>query len=245
MAALFFENLSKRTIQQLSLALAISFALHLAVIASVKIRPAKQVHVSRNMIEARLENVTSPRQKITPLQPIKSDNGLAPVEVKKPAIEASSKPQQASQAPAEMPPNEERQPSATLVEDEHSILPSLEIPLAEDPTYYPATQVDKHPVSLQPIHPQYPEDAEAANIVQGEVTLLLLIDEFGKVQDISVADAKPEGYFEESAISAFRNVRFSPAQRNGRDVKSRMLIRVQYALTNSTLTPMPLAKPDH
>ena len=242
MAALIFNKLSKKTIQHFLLALVISIALHLVVIATVKIRPAKQVPAGQNMIEAHLEKATPPRQKIAPPQPIKSDNDLAPVEVKKPAIEASPKPQQTSHAPTEAPAEVESQPSAAVIEDEHSPLPSLDIPLAEDPTYYPAKQVDRHPAPLEPIHPKYPEEAEAMNI-QGEVTLLLLIDEFGKVQDISVVEVKPEGYsFEGSAVSAFGNARFSPAQRNGRNVKSRGLYRIRFG---DEIKPLPLAKPDH
>ena len=62
------------------------------------------------------------------------------------------------------------------------------------------------------------------------MTLLLLIDETEMVREISVAEANPEGWFEESALEAFKGVRFAPAKRKGQAVKSRVLIRVTYEL---------------
>ncbi|MGD9787876.1 MAG: energy transducer TonB, partial [Sulfuricellaceae bacterium] len=101
--------------------------------------------------------------------------------------------------------------------------------LAEDPTYYPARQVDVHPQALQKIEPAYPDRA-ADMAIEGEVTLLLLVDEYGVVREASVVDAKPEGWFEDSTLAAFKKARFRPAERKGRAVKSRVLIRVTYEL---------------
>ena len=64
--------------------------------------------------------------------------------------------------------------------------------------------------------------------VDGRVRILLLIDEFGVVNDVSVVDAKPEGYFEEATLAFFRAVRFSPGQKQGHPVKSRALLTVSY-----------------
>ncbi len=58
--------------------------------------------------------------------------------------------------------------------------------------------------------------------------LLLLIDEFGAVNEASVVEAQPEGYFEETTLSVFRATRFSPAQKQGHPVKSRVLLQVKY-----------------
>lgn len=100
--------------------------------------------------------------------------------------------------------------------------------MIEDPTYYPAKQLDVLPRPLASIKPKYPPEADAANVT-GQVKLLILIDEQGVVQDISVVEAKPEGYgFEESAVDAFRNARFNPAMRKGRPVKSRGIFVVTF-----------------
>jgi len=91
--------------------------------------------------------------------------------------------------------------------------------------------VDMHPVALSPIKPVYPEKGAELG-VDGKVVLLLLIDETGVVKEVSVVEADPEGIFEESALAAFREARFAPAQKNGRAVKSRVLIRVTYELND-------------
>ena len=58
--------------------------------------------------------------------------------------------------------------------------------------------------------------------------IMLLIDEAGLVNEISIAAAEPAGYFENAVRLAFADVRFSPARKDGRAVKSRVLIRVNY-----------------
>ena len=103
----------------------------------------------------------------------------------------------------------------------------IEIPLSRDPTYYPARQLDVYPQLLAPIKLDYPDRA-AAQRLDGHLLLLLLIDEFGIVNEASVVEAQPEGYFEEAALSVFRATRFSPAQKQGRPVKSRVLLQVSY-----------------
>ena len=50
----------------------------------------------------------------------------------------------------------------------------------------------------------------------------------GRVMDVGVVSAAPSGVFEESAVKAFRDARFSPAQKNGRPVRALVLIEVVY-----------------
>lgn len=101
-----------------------------------------------------------------------------------------------------------------------------------DDTYYSSNQVNVHPKTLTPIQPLFPEEATKENL-SGEVTLQLLIDETGKVRDLAVLTAKPEGYFEQSALDAFRNSHWAPAQKDGHVVKSRVLIHVKFSPVNS------------
>jgi periplasmic protein TonB len=104
--------------------------------------------------------------------------------------------------------------------------PAMEVPTLVDPTWYTARDLDLYPQALAPFDPPYP--ASVSGVV-GEVTVLLSIDEFGVVQDSSVVTAQPAGYFEESALSAFRTARFAPAQRDGRPVRSRIVVKVRFA----------------
>ncbi len=76
---------------------------------------------------------------------------------------------------------------------------------------------------MQPVYPS------SATDIAGDVTLLLQIDEFGAVQQLSVVTAEPAGYFEEAALRAFQLARFAPAQREGRPVRSRIVIKVRFA----------------
>lgn len=103
----------------------------------------------------------------------------------------------------------------------------LALPPLPDPVYYPARQLDVYPALLEPINLPYPERA-ARDEVSGKVTVLLLIDERGMVNDVSVVEAEPAGYFEETTHAVFSETRFSPARKDGRPVRSRVLISVSY-----------------
>lgn len=200
------------------MALACSLLLHLALLLGVRIVPYSGPEEERQvMIPARLMDVSLPAP-APPAQPTVVQEKV-PAEVEK--VTPVAKPQ-----PVSPPPS---QPVAPPQPSPPALMPEVSVPLAEDPTFYPAKQVDVHPQALHKIEPTYPSAAADAG-VQGEVTLLLLIDEYGVVKDASVADAKPEGWFEESALEAFKNARFTPAERKGRAVKSRVLIRVTYEL---------------
>lgn len=58
--------------------------------------------------------------------------------------------------------------------------------------------------------------------------LTLLIDEAGSVNEVSVVEAEPAGNLEGAVRRAFASARFSPARKDGRAVKSRVMISVSY-----------------
>ena len=96
-------------------------------------------------------------------------------------------------------------------------------------TYYDGTQLDVPPHLLGEIQQLYPARARAANI-EGSVTLSLLIDEYGKVDKVSVLDAQPPGYFDNAALDMLRSQRFTPALLHNQPVKSRWRTVVRYRL---------------
>ncbi|HEX4985464.1 MAG TPA: energy transducer TonB [Burkholderiales bacterium] len=96
-----------------------------------------------------------------------------------------------------------------------------------DLNYYAAADVDVYPRAQAPIVPAYPQAARDAR-VSGAVTLRVSIDETGRVEDASVEDAEPAGVFDRAAQEAVTAASFSPAQKDGRRVRSRMLIRVEF-----------------
>jgi protein TonB len=96
-----------------------------------------------------------------------------------------------------------------------------------DPVHYPAKDLDIYPQASKRITPVYPEMARDSKVA-GSVTLLVLIDEAGRVVGTSVMDATPDGVFEQAAQQALVNAAFYPAQKDGRMVRSRVLIKVEF-----------------
>jgi len=74
----------------------------------------------------------------------------------------------------------------------------------------------------------YPPDARADD-VEGDVGLEIVVDAEGRVVDARVVQKGGHG-FDDSALSAIRRYRFSPAQREGRNVRVRMPWTVQFRL---------------
>jgi protein TonB len=116
-------------------------------------------------------------------------------------------------------------PAATAAKESPRSL--VEIPTAVDLAYYSAREVDVLPRALRDIHPDYPTEADRRRL-SGSVKLQIKLEADGRVSDIEVVESTPKGMFEESALAAFRQARFSPAQRNGRPVRARILIEVKY-----------------
>lgn len=207
---------------RLVLAVVLSLAGHLALLFLVQVRPAPRPEPPR-ILQVSLES-----QAVAVRQTAEASATLKPRVIEgvaeRPAPAAYSPAPSIDLGKPAVPPSEPVPPSPVPAP---SPLPSLEMALVDDPTYYTAKQLDVHPQAAQPVRPEYPDVA-----AEGYVTLKLLIDDGGKVREASVVDAQPPGAFEESALAAFRAARFLPGQRNGRPVKSQILIKVTYELVN-------------
>ena len=216
-----------------ALTLVASLALHFALILGVQIKAAQQSGKTQTAMEVR---IAPPAGKVSSVALSAGEPAVAEVTHESETVEPV-------RDQKEMPPP--TIPALPAEVQPHPLLPALEVPLLEDPTWYPAKQVDVHPTALHPIKPDYPEKGVELG-VDGKVVLLLLIDETGAVKEVSVVGVYPEGIFEESALAAFRSARFTPAQKGGRAVKSQVLIRISYELNdrkNPALVqpPLPLA----
>ena len=108
-------------------------------------------------------------------------------------------------------------------------LPTVNVPLLVDNTYYTAKEVDVHPRTLRPITPVYPTAAADSNI-QGWVLLKIKLSDTGKVEEVTVGDASPPGVFDQAAVEAFTKAGFAPAQKAGRAVKALVEIKVWFKL---------------
>ncbi len=105
--------------------------------------------------------------------------------------------------------------------------PAAALPAVADPLYYPASQLDAYPALIQPVNLDSLRHAAHGNI-SGRVLLMLLIDESGGVREVSVIEPGPAASFEHALRAAFLEARFFPARKDGRAVKSRVLISVDY-----------------
>jgi protein TonB len=221
--------------QRIVAALSISIAVHLALIGLLRVTPAAvSAYSAPPVLQARLESAAPqpaevPVPSLTPLLTQTPDAVEAPLPDSTPAPAALPSPISQA-APASVAPSTE--PVATQsasVAPSAGALPTVNVPLLVDPTFYTAKQVDVHPRALMQIDPVYPPDATRRG-VSGSVTLNLKLDETGAVQEVSVSDATPPGVFDQSALDAFKQARFAPAQKDGRAVKSLVLIKVKYEL---------------
>lgn len=90
--------------------------------------------------------------------------------------------------------------------------------------------LDRHPAAISQSKPVYPYRARSRRI-EGHVDLQFTVSAHGSVDSVIVADAQPQGVFEEAATAAVRAWRFSPGIRDGQPVPVRMQIRIRFDLT--------------
>lgn len=77
------------------------------------------------------------------------------------------------------------------------------------------------------VQPVYPADALARN-VSGAVELEFSVTPEGKVSDIQVLSAEPQGVFEQAAINALAQSRYQPVLRDGIPVAQRTRLRMRF-----------------
>ena len=197
---------------RLTLALVVSAALHASLLFGVSVRRPDAIDLSEPIL-ARIRAV-----------PAATEHAPAPPAEKR----ARTVVHPATDGPAPSQPSVVAASPVTYVPQVAAeALPAVEMPLLADPTWYPAAELDVFPVALAPVRPTYPQAAADAGLA-GEVTLLLLIDDAGHVRDSAVLDAQPPNTFEEAALAALRAARFRPGQRDGREVRSRILVKVVF-----------------
>lgn len=215
-------------------ALWISLGLHAAVIALVQVVPPAGVSVEAPVIEVRLVapppapavNASPP----PPPSPVAPEPDVAPVArlAPSPAPEALPvAPPPVVPPPAATPPHDAPLPTAPAPSPTAVPVPAAALTSSVDLTYYNARDLDVQPHALRVIRPDYPAEADRQR-VSGTLRLQLKLEADGRVSDIEVVSATPPGVFEDSAIKAFRDARFAPAQKNGRPVRALVVIEVVY-----------------
>ncbi|NTV96409.1 MAG: energy transducer TonB [Thiobacillus sp.] len=216
--------------------LLLSASLHAALVMIVQPRPfapvSEEIVINARLLEKAADSpqqqAVRPPDSAPPRPPSPAANRVESAAEEQP-------PEYRSPAHAAVPPQpvqaDERTagPPAASGPAPASALPSL--PVMIDTNWYEARQLDVQPMATARIEPVYPPDAQQ-NGIEGTVKLKLKIDEFGSVREVEVAAGDPPGVFDASALAAFRQVRFTPARRNGSPVRALVYIRVRYGLND-------------
>jgi len=234
----------------------ISLGLHAALLALVQVAPPASLSLGDPVIEARLVSTpavpsavetapTADAEEMPTDPPPEALPVLAPSEaadalpVAEPLAPPPAEPPAAIAPPTEPEPDPDRdrdrdrdRDPAALPSTPASAAPAASAPVATittsvDLTYYGARDVDVPPRALREIVPDYPDVADRQR-QSGTVRLQLKLEVDGRIGAIEVVSASPPGVFDESAIKAFGNARFAPAQKNGRPVRALVLIEVVY-----------------
>lgn len=224
-------------------ALWISLGLHAAVIALVQVVPPAGVSVEAPVIEVRLVAPSPvPAVNAPPPSPVTPAPDAAPVARLAPspapeALPVAPPPPAVAPPPTATPAHDAPLPMAPTVpaaaktapapSPEAAPVPAAALTSSVDLTYYNARDLDVQPHALRVIRPDYPAEADRQR-VSGTLRLQLKLEVDGRVSDIEVVSATPPGVFEDSAIKAFRDARFAPAQKNGRPVRALVVIEVVY-----------------
>jgi hypothetical protein len=147
---------------------------------------------------------------------------LAPAPLPMPEVPATAEPQKRSRSRTSVSAGEgQKIESDPVLPAGDSRPPAL--PQTPDPIYYPARDLDDYPRPLAPLR-----IGQLARSSAGEVRLELLIDERGVVRDLVLAGPAPSGGAEEALRATLAATPFVPARKDGRAVKSRVMLQVSY-----------------
>jgi protein TonB len=91
--------------------------------------------------------------------------------------------------------------------------------------------LDQKPVAVAQISPVHPRDLLKAR-VEGQVTLLFVVDEQGRVEDPRVENSS-RSEFEKPALDAVRKWKFKPGTKEGAPVKTYIRQPIRFSIANS------------
>ncbi len=103
------------------------------------------------------------------------------------------------------------------------------LPQPIDSTWYAAHELDSYPQALAPIKLDYSGLGGSGN-ARARLLLWLRIDEHGQVVEVSAGEAAVPGRWVEAARATLTTVRFTPARKDERAVKSRVLLSINFAV---------------
>ncbi|HUP95336.1 MAG TPA: TonB family protein [Burkholderiales bacterium] len=98
---------------------------------------------------------------------------------------------------------------------------------AVDAKYYSARELDVYPAPLAPLVMNLTGKAAAAR-TYGYALLSIMLDATGAVTEVQLLEAEPAGFFDDDGIKSIASTVFTPALKNGRAVKTRIVVRIDY-----------------
>jgi outer membrane biosynthesis protein TonB len=196
--------------RRLAGALLLSIALHAFLILSMK--PVSAQYAGSRLVHVRLALVEA-----APGTPPAAASAPSLPETPKPAVTTDSKLARnfldgAVARPGNLP-------------DGRNAQIELDIPLLKQ--YLTALEVDQRAIALEDV-PLVDTPSGLGPGRGGKVILLVLINEYGGVDSVATLEARPPGMFEGMARGAFASVRFSPAIKDGKPVKSQKIVEIVY-----------------
>lgn len=90
-------------------------------------------------------------------------------------------------------------------------------------------QLDHPPTPLRRVRPEYPPEARKKR-TEGRVLVRMIVDSKGLPTQCAIHAAAPPGYFEAAALEAARKMRFSPGRKDGRAVRTTVLLPFDFKL---------------
>jgi protein TonB len=114
-----------------------------------------------------------------------------------------------------------------LAQPQPSNIPHLDLPQLADTTYYEALALDVQPQVVSPIVLTDPE-AESPDPHVGHVRLQLRLEADGRVSEAKVLESKLPRAYEVLALEVFGDAKFTPGRKDGRAVRARIVIEVDF-----------------
>ena len=92
-------------------------------------------------------------------------------------------------------------------------------------------QVDRPPVIMRKVEPEFPETARKMGLT-GRVVAKLLVGTDGHVSKASILEAAPEGIFEQGVLKALKQWEFKPGSLKNRPVATWVVLPISFRLTH-------------
>lgn len=218
-AALFSSfSLRRRAQSRLRLALAVSVAGHLLLALGMATEPLSGKRDS--------EETVSLTVRLLP-QPATEAVGPALLEPEPPIAARRTR------RPAPIPDREWRAVTAEAGARPVVEAPPLALPEVPDPTYYGARDLDDYP---RPVTPLALDRITAGDSAPVRVAVALQIDEQGNVNNVEFPELAAPDRLKEELRAVLATTRFLPARKDGRAVKSHVLLSISFAAAGATVS---------